>query len=249
MNYNWNWGVFFQTAPDGTNTYLGTIWSGLYWTIATALPAWGIALILGTLIGTLLTVPNRSAARLASLYVELFRNIPLLVQMFLWYFVMPELVPEEVGIWLKSLRSAPFVTAVICLGLYTSSRIAVQVSAGINAVTGGQQMAGMALGLTLPQTYRHVLLPMTFRTVLPPLTSEFLGVIKNSALALTIGLVELTASANVINDFTFHAFEAFTAATIIYVLINVLVVFLMSVIEQRVAVPGYSVSRSDTPRH
>jgi len=100
-------------------------------------------------------------------------------------------------------------------------------------------MAGTALGLTLPQTYRYVLLPMAFRIVIPPLTSEFLNIIKNSAVALTIGLMELTARARSMQEFSFQVFEAFTAATIIYVLVNIVVVSLMRFIEHRVAVPGF----------
>jgi glutamate/aspartate transport system permease protein len=169
--------------------------------------------------------------------------------MFLWYFVMPELVPDSVGNWLKSLNNAPFVTAVLCLGFFTSSRVAVQVSAGINSLPRGQKLAGTALGLTLPQTYRYVLLPMAFRIIVPPMTSEFLNIIKNSAVALTIGLMELTARARSMQEFSFQVFEAFTAATIIYILVNVVVVFLMRWIEKRVAVPGFISSNTGGGGH
>lgn len=239
MNYNWNWRIFWEASPDGVGNYMDTLLSGLVWTLATSLLAWVMALILGAIIGTIRTMPNKLAVRLANGYVELFRNIPLLVQMFLWYFVMPELVPASLGNWLKSLPNAPFVTAVLCLGFFTSSRVAVQVSAGINSLPRGQKLAGTALGLTLPQTYRYVLLPMAFRIIVPPMTSEFLNILKNSAVALTIGLMELTARARSMQEFSFQVFEAFTAATIIYILVNVVVVFLMRWIEKRVAVPGF----------
>jgi glutamate/aspartate transport system permease protein len=239
MNYNWNWRIFWEASPDGMGTYMDTLWSGLAWTLATALSAWVMALILGAIVGTIRTMPNKTAARFANGYIELFRNIPLLVQMFLWYFVMPELVPAAVGDWLKSLPNAAFVTAVLCLGSFTSSRVAVQVSAGINSLPRGQKMAGTALGLTLPQTYRYVLLPMAFRIVIPPLTSEFLNIIKNSAVALTIGLMELTARARSMQEFSFQVFEAFTAATIIYIVVNIAVVTLMHFLERQVAVPGF----------
>ena len=172
----------------------------------------------------------------------MFRNIPLLVQMFLWYFVMPELMPGGIGDWLKAMPNASFITAVICLGFFTSSRVAVQVSAGINALPRGQKMAGTALGLTLPQTYRYVLLPMAFRIVIPPLTSEFLNIIKNSSVALTIGLMELTARARSMQEFSFQVFEAFTAATLIYIFVNFFVVNLMRFIEKKVAIPGFITS-------
>jgi glutamate/aspartate transport system permease protein len=246
MNYNWNWRIFWEASPEGAGTYLDTLWWGLLWTLQTALLAWVMALLLGAIIGTLRTMPNKLVVRLANGYVELFRNIPLLVQMFLWYFVLPELLPVSLGNWLKALPNAAFVTAVISLGFFTSARVAVQVSAGIHSLPRGQTLAGTALGLTLPQTYRHVLLPMAFRIVIPPLTNEFLNVIKNSAVALTIGLMELTARARSMSEFSFQVFEAFTAATLIYIVVNVCVVFLMHRIEKRLAVPGFISSASSS---
>ena len=158
--------------------------------------------------------------------------------MFLWFFVLPELLPEAIGIWLKQLPNAPFVTAVICLGFFTSARVAEQVRSGIISLPRGQTMAGTAMGLTLPQTYRFVVLPQAFRIVIPPLTSEFLNVIKNSAVALTIGLAELTARARSMQEFSFQVFEAFTAATLIYLIVNIFVVNMMRLLERKIAVPG-----------
>jgi glutamate/aspartate transport system permease protein len=239
VNYNWNWGIFFQLSPDGVHTYLGTLIIGTGWTLATALSAWCLALAMGSLIGVIRTTPHPWLVRLGDAYVELFRNVPLLVQMFLWYFVLPELLPTGLGDWLKQLPDASFYTAVVALGFYTSARIAEQVRAGINSLARGQRMAALALGLTLPQTYGYVLLPMAYRIILPPLTSEFLNIIKNSAVALTIGLMELTARARAMQEFTFQTFEAFTAATLIYLVINVVVTFGMRWIERRSAVPGF----------
>jgi glutamate/aspartate transport system permease protein len=244
MNYHWNWRIFWEIAPDGVGTYMDTLWSGLLWTLATAGCAWIIALALGLVIGTVRTLPNKWVVAVANAYVELFRNIPLLVQMFLWYFVMPELLPQAAGDWLKSLPNSAFITAVLCLGTFTSSRVAIQVTTGIQALPRGQKMAGTAIGLTLPQTYRYILLPMAGRVILPPLTSEFLNIIKNSSVALTIGLMELTASARAIQEFSFQVFEAFSAATIIYVVVNLLVVVLMHLIERKVAIPGFIVAGS-----
>lgn len=238
MNYNWNWNIFWQMSPDGTHTYLETLLAGLGWTIATALSAWVMALLLGIAVGVARTLPQRALRALGNAYVELFRNIPLLVQMFLWFFVLPELLPTPVGDWLKALPEAPFVTAVVCLGFFTSARVAVQVSAGIDALSGGQRSAALALGLSLAQVYRLVLLPLSLRIILPPLTSEFLNIIKNSSVALTIGLVELTASARAVQEFSFQVFEAFSAATLIYVLVNLLALSLMRALERCAALPG-----------
>jgi glutamate/aspartate transport system permease protein len=240
VNYNWNWSVFWQPAPDGTGVYFWWLITGLGWTVATALLAWVIALALGSIVGTVRTTPFKWVVRLGDAYVELFRNIPLLVQMFLWYFVLPELLPKWLGDAMKQMAPpwGSFWPAVLCLGFYTSARVAEQVRAGIQSLPRGQRMAGTALGLTLRQTYRHVLLPQSFRIILPPLTSEFMNIIKNSSVALTIGLVELTARARALQEFTFQVFEAFTAASLIYIGVTLVVVFGMRWLERKVQVPG-----------
>jgi glutamate/aspartate transport system permease protein len=240
VNYNWNWGILLQPEPGGTGTYLVYLVVGLGWTLATALAAWAIALLIGSVVGTLRTTPHPWIVRLGNGYVEIFRNIPLIVQMFLWFFVAPELLPSALGDWVKQMPPpwGSYLPAVMCLGLYTSVRVAEQVKAGIQSLSRGQGMAGTALGLTLGQTYRYVLLPMAFRIVLPPLTSEFMNVIKNSSVALTIGLLELTGRARAMQEFSFKVFEAFAAATVIYLLTNLVVVFAMRALERKVRVPG-----------
>ena len=238
MRYNWNWNIFWEQSPEGTATYLDLLLSGLWFTIVVSTFAWIIALAAGSAIGVMRTLPSKWAQRFGTAYVELFRNIPLLVQLFLWYFVLPEVVPQSWGTWLKQSSDAPFYTAIIGLGLFTSARVAVQVTAGINSLPRGQRYAATALGLTTFQSYRHVLLPRAFRVILPPLTSEFLNLIKNSSVALTIGLLELTARARAMQEYSFQVFEAFTAATVLYLVINLVVVTVMRQIERRVAVPG-----------
>lgn len=243
MHYHWNWRIFWEDSPDGVHTYWETLLDGLQWTLAVSLAGWLFALALGVLVGTLRTLPQTTRQgrwlRLAgNVYIEVFRNVPLLVQMFLWYFVAPEVLPPDAGAWLKALPNAPFVTAVVALGFYTSARVAVQVTAGIEALAGGQLRAALALGLTRSQAYRYVLLPLALRIVLPPLVSECLNIIKNSSIALTIGLVELTASARAIQEFSFQVFEAFSAATLIYVVLNIVVVIAMHWLEKRLALPG-----------
>lgn len=239
MNYNWNWHIFLEPEPGGTGTYLHLLLSGLKWTIATALLAWVIALITGSIVGVLRTLPSRTAQWVGFLYVEFFRNMPLLVQLFLWFFVLPELLPRAAGLWLKQLPNAPFWTAAIGVGLFMSARVAVQLAAGVGSLPRGQKQAATALGLTTVQTYRYVLLPMAYRIVLPPLTSEFLSTIKNTAVAITIGLMELTGQARAMQEFSFQVFEAFTAATLMYLLINFIVVTAMGFLERKIAVPGY----------
>lgn len=240
MNYHWNWGVFFQEIPGGGEYYWELIVAGIGWTLAVSACAWIIALTLGSVIGTFRTTNNPWLILLAKTWVEVFRNIPLLVQMFLWYFVVPEFIPP-LKRWVIHVDpgTAQFLAAIVCLGLFTSARIAEQIRAGIQSLSTGQRFAGMALGLTPTQVYRYVLLPMAFRIVIPPLTSESMNLIKNSSIALTIGLAELTFRAREMGEYTFNFFEAFTAATLIYIVVAMTANRVMATIERKTAVPGF----------
>jgi glutamate/aspartate transport system permease protein len=213
----------------------------MYWTLGVSILAWIIALVFGVIVGVFRTTNIGWLERLCAGYVELFRNVPLLVQMFLWYFVFPEVVPSALGDMIKAADPtwSTFWTAVVCLGLFTSARIAEQVRAGITSLPRGQNMAGTALGLTRPQVYRYLLLPMTVRIIMPPLTSEALNLIKNSSVAFTIGLLEITGAARSMQEFSFQIFESFTAATVLYLIINAIVVVLMRYIEQWISIPGF----------
>ncbi len=233
MNYNWDWGILFR------DPYLGWMISALGWTILISILAWIIAFSLGSILGIFRTSSKKSLRLIATCYVELFRNIPLLVQIFLWYFVFPELLTDDWSRWVK--RDMPYpalMTAIISIGLYTASRVCEQVRSGINAVGEDQRQAGRAIGMTEVQVYKYVLLPNAYRIILPPLTSEFLTIFKNSSLALTIGVIELTAMTRQIEEYTFQGFEAFTAATIIYSLVTFTVMALMQQIDKRTALPG-----------
>ena len=240
MNYHWNWGIFLEQVKGGDETYLDWLITGLGWTLSVALSAWLVALVLGCLIGTLRTVPHRGLSFFASSWVELFRNIPLLVQMFLWFFVVPELLPRELSLWVKQdMPAKEFITAVLCLGLFTSSRVAEQLRAGIQSLPRGQSMAGLALGFTLPQTYRHVLLPMAFRIVIPPLTSEFMNIFKNSSVAFAIGVLELTFQARQMQEDSEQGIETYLAVTVLYFICAFIANRGMAFIERTTRVPGY----------
>ncbi len=239
MNYHWNWHIFLEPAPSGEGTYLDMLLSGLWLTIETSLAAWIIALVTGTVVGVLRTLPSKTASLIGFCYVEFFRNMPLLVQLFLWFFVLPELLPRAAGLWMKQMPHAPFYTAAIGIGLFMSARVAEQLRAGIGSLPRGQRMAATALGLTTLQTYRYILLPLSFRIIMPPLTSEFLSTIKNTSVAITIGLIELTGAARAMQEFSFQVFEAFTGATVMYLVINLIVVAAMRLVERAVAIPGY----------
>ena len=233
-------GIFLEQVPDGDGTWAAMLLSGLGWTLAVSCLAWIFAFVLGSLVGVMRTTDKRWLVRLGGVYVELFRNIPLLVQFFVWYFVIPGLI-RAVKAWVITLDPTvhQFVPAVVCLGFFTSSRIAEQVRSGIQALPRGQRNAGYALGLTTMQTYRFVLLPMAYRIIIPPLTSELMNLIKNTAVAYSIGLVELFFRTREMGEMTFRYFETFAAATLMYVIIAMTANRVMAMIERRLAVPGF----------
>jgi glutamate/aspartate transport system permease protein len=226
MNYKWSWSIFGQISLDGVHTFWESILIGTGWTLALALSAWIVAFCLGSIIGIGRTVSYKTVRLVCSVYVEFFRGIPLLVQMFVWYFVMPEIVPKQLGDFLKGLPTpwAQFVPAWICLSLYQGAHVTEIVRSGVQSVARGQSYAAAAMGLTGVQAYRYVILPQAFKMVIPPLTSQAMSTVKSSSVAMTIGLLELTGAARSMQEFSFHVFEAFSAATLIYLLLNITVV-------------------------
>jgi glutamate/aspartate transport system permease protein len=232
--------MLFEPTPDGAGRYLDWVLSGLAWTLALAIGAWIIALVVGTVVGVARTLPGGILPKVGRAYVEIFRNIPLLVQMFFWYFVLPELLPTPVGMAIKQMDPpwGSFFPALICLGLFTAARIAEQVRAGLQALAKGQTEAAFALGLRRGTTYRLVLLPQAFRIILPTITNEFMTIFKNTSVALTIGLVELTATAREISENTFRTFEAFGVVTIVYLAIALIAWQIMYRIERAARLPG-----------
>ena len=239
---NWDWQVFCKetTSGDviascfgkgGDITYLNWILSAWGWTLSVAALALVVALVVGSFMGIFRTSPSKPLVWLGNSWTELFRNIPLLVQIFLWYHVIPSLFTV--------LRDVPsFVLVVLALGFFTSARISEQVKAGIQSLPNGQRYAGLAMGLTLPQTYRYVLLPMAFRIVIPPLTSESMNIVKNSSVAFAVSIAELTMFAMQAGEETSRTIEIYLAVTLLYFIsafsINRVALF----IENRVRVPG-----------
>ena len=231
MTYRWEWEVFLRDTGGG-RTYLDWMLSAWGWTLGVAACSWVIALLLGVVVGTLRTVPSPWVSRVALGWVELFRNVPLLVQVFLWYHVVPAFITP--------LQQVPsFVLVVFALGLFTSARIAEQVRAGIQSLSRGQGLAGLALGLTLPQTYAAVLLPMALRIVIPPLTSEAMNIVKNSSVAFAVSVGELTLFAMQAQEETSRGVEVYLAVTALYAFTAFAVNRAMALIESRTRLPGY----------
>lgn len=228
---NWDWKVFLNDDGSG-RTYLEWMFEAWGWTLAVAGSAWLVAMVFGALMGTLRTVPGSPwLVRLGNVWVELFRNIPLLVQIFIWYFVVPKMFP--------AMQQVPgFVLVVLALGFFTSARIAEQVRAGIQALPRGQRYAGMALGFSTLQTYRYVILPMAFRIILPPLTSESMNLLKNSSVAFAVSIAELTMFAMQAQEETSRGIEVYIAVTALYAVSAFAVNRLMALVEKKLQIPG-----------
>ena len=230
MTYHWDWALL------GQDPYAGLLLSGACWTLKLTALAWLIALLLGTVIGTARGLGPAPVRLLAAAYVELFRNVPPLVQLFLWFFVFPEIVPHLAGLWLKRDLPLPeFTTAAIAIGLFAAARVAEQVRAGVDTVRARLFPAALATGLRPWQAYRLVLLPVALRRMVGPLTSEFLITFKMSSVGLTIGVVEMTAASQDIANETFHGFEAYGAATVFYLLVGLLITGGMRLLDRRLA--------------
>jgi len=227
----WDWQVFLQDDGSG-RTYLEWMLEAWRWTLAVAASAWLVAMVVGAVVGTVRTLPDRPwLVRLGNAWVELFRNIPLLVQIFLWYFVVPKIIP--------AFQQVPgFVLVVVALGFFTSARIAEQFRAGIQALPRGQRHAALAMGFTTAQSYRYVLLPMACRIILPPLTSESMNLLKNSSVAFAVSIAELTMFAMQAQEETSRGIEIYLAVTGAYFVSAFAVNRVALFIEQRVQIPG-----------
>ena len=218
-------------AGKGDLTYLQWLLHSWGWTLAVALGALVIALVVGVVIGVMRTLPNKAVAFFGEAWTELFRNIPVLVQLFIWYAVIPEIITP-----MKAVQ--PIVLAIIGLGLYTSARIGQQVKSGISTIPKGQRYAGLAMGFTLAQTYRFVLLPVALRVVLPTLTSESMNIIKNSSVAYAIGVTEMYYFATQAGEETSMHGTMYLGVTILYFISAFAINRLAAVVERRTRLPG-----------
>lgn len=232
---SWDWQVFLNDDGSG-RTYLQWMMDAWGWTLAVAGSSWVVAVVMGVLMGTLRTLQDSPwLVRLATVWVELFRNTPLLVQVFLWYFVVPKMFP--------AFQQVPgFALVVFALGFFTSARIAEQVRAGIQALPRGQRHAALAMGFSTAQAYRYVILPMALRIILPPLTSESMNLLKNSAVAFAVSIAELTMFAMQAQEETSRGVEVYLAVTALYMLSAFAVNRIFAFVEKRVQIPGFIVA-------
>ncbi|RKS87097.1 L-glutamate ABC transporter membrane protein /L-aspartate ABC transporter membrane protein [Orbus hercynius] len=238
---NFNWTLFFEPTPYGDGIYLNWLLSGLTVTLSLAISAWIIAFIFGSIVGIMRTSNSKFLRKFAIYYVDIFRNIPLLVQMFLWYTLLPQILSGSLKVWFMEDLDPNiqcFVLAMVALGLFTSARIAEQVRTGIQTLPVGQKYAATALGLTQVQTYYHILLPNAYRKIIPTLTSEMTNIIKNSSVASTIGLLDLTGQIDRINEQTNSIVEILCGVTLAFAIVNYAVILIMRRVEKKTRLPN-----------
>ena len=231
MNYRFDWSVLWSGQTGAL------LLQGIGTTLELSLIGWLIAVVLGVVSGALRTLPILPLRWLAAGYVEFFRNVPLLVWMFFWYFAVPPLLPQTFQDWLFD-HGVEFWAGVFALGVYHGARFAEVIRSGIGAIPRTQFEAAASTGLTTAQTYRLVILPVALRLIVPPATNETLALLNNSSIALTIGVAELTFQVRQIETYTAKAFEALVAGTVIYLVLCLVISALSAQIERRVAIPG-----------
>jgi His/Glu/Gln/Arg/opine family amino acid ABC transporter permease subunit len=231
VKYTFNWSVLW-TGESGQ-----WLLSGLIVTLELSALAWLLAVALGVVSGALRTVKFRPLRAVATFYVEFFRNVPLLVWMFFWYFGVPPFLPEVIREWMFG-HGLEFWAGVLALGVYSGARFSEVLRSGIQSIPRTQMEAAVASGLTTFQAYRYVILPVALRLIIPPATNESLNLLKNSSVALTISVAELTFQTRQIETYTAKAIEALTAGTLIYLVLCVGLASIMSWVERRTAIPG-----------
>lgn len=209
--------------------YIGWMIDGLGVTLGLSVLASVIALALGFLLCVLRLSPSRPVAGLAAAWLSVFRNTPLLVQLFFWYFGVSALLPDSLMAWLNAPHRIgveafgvpwpPFemLAGLLGLSLYSAAFMAEEFRAGIYSVAPGQTAAGRALGMSSAQIWISVILPQAVRIARAPLAGQVMNVVKNSSLTMAIGLAELSYSARQVETETFKAFQAFGLATVFYI--------------------------------
>ena len=232
LAYKFDWSVLWR-QPYGE-----WMLRGIWLTLQLGFLAWIIALFLGVFLGTMRAAPWKLLRLVSTIYVEVFRNVPFLVQLFFWFYAGPMIFGKTLQFKINTISGLNYYAAMVGLGLYTASRVAEHVRAGFASIGQGQYQAALSTGLSHWQMYWHIMIPHALRLILPPLTTEFLTIFKNSSVAMTIGVAETTFMSYKIDEQTFHGLEATTGAMAIYLVLGMTVVKVMNFIEAKYRIPG-----------
>jgi len=216
LNYQFDW----QLVLSGE--YADWLVSGVITTLEISALSLLLAMLLGTIVAVMRMTKFKPLEWVGLAFTEFFRNTPLLVQIYFWYYGSNQVLPEAVNKWLYA-HDFEFAAGVIALTVYTAAFIAEEIRSGIYSIPKNQLEASRAGGLSFIQAYRYVILPQAFRIIIPPLISQSLNLIKNSSLVMVIGVMDIFYMARQIESYSFHGFEAFTVATLIYLSISLVV--------------------------
>jgi len=230
LNYQFDWAIVTS------GKYFGWLLSGLTVTIKLSAVSIVLSFFLGIVIAMMRISRLTPVRWFAHGYLEFFRNTPLLVQIFFWYFGSYKVLPEVVNTWLNA-RGFEFAAAVIALTIYTSAFIAEDIRSGVRAIPKEQMEAARSSGFSYVRSMIYIILPQAVRLTIPPLINQFLNLVKNSSLAMTIGVAELMYQARQVESYTFKGFEAFSAATLVYVGLSLIITGLMTMYDKKVLQP------------
>jgi polar amino acid transport system permease protein len=230
FNYQFDWAIVTS------GQYFEWIVSGIKVTIELSVVSIALSFILGLLIAVMRMSTVKPVLWFSHAYLEFFRNTPLLVQIFFWYFGSYQILPQSVNDWLNSVNFE-FAAAVIALTIYTSAFIAEDIRSGVRSIPKEQMEAARSSGFSYLRSMRYIVLPQAVRITIPPLINQFLNLTKNSSLAMTIGVAELTYQARQVESYTFKGFEAFTAATVVYLAMSIIITWLMTLYSKKILNP------------
>ena len=226
MHYIFDFSAIFQ------GEYPDWLLRGLITTLALAGFAWILAFFVGSLLAVIRLTGSPIANGLIATYVAFHRNVPMLVHILFWYFGVPALLPQAATDWLNS-HGSEFILSCIAIGLVMSAYVCEDLRSAVRGIPPGQVEAARALGLSFLKTMRKVVLPQAFRIAIPPLLNQTLLLLKNTSLAMAIGVTELTAAGREIENNTFRTFEAYAVVTVIYLALSFLIMGGGAILQRR----------------
>jgi len=226
----------FDWAIVTSGQYFEWLVSGVKITLELSAVSIALSFVIGLLIAVMRMSNMKPILWFSHSYLEFFRNTPLLIQIFFWYFGSYKILPQGINDWLNA-RDFEFAAAVIALTIYTSAFIAEDIRSGVRSIPKEQMEAARSSGFSYLRSMQYIILPQAIRITIPPLINQFLNLTKNSSLAMTIGVAELTYQARQVESYTFKGFEAFTAATLVYIAISVIITGLVTLYSKKVLSP------------
>jgi len=230
LNYHFDWAIVTS------GQYFEWLVSGVKVTIELSVVSIALSFILGLFIAVMRMSTIKPILWFSHAYLEFFRNTPLLVQIFFWYFGSYQILPQVANDWLNTVNFE-FAAAVIALTIYTSAFIAEDIRSGVRSIPKEQMEAARSSGFSFLRSMQYIILPQAVRITIPPLINQFLNLTKNSSLAMTIGVAELTYQARQVESYTFKGFEAFTAATLVYLGMSIIITWLVTLYSKKVLNP------------